>query len=165
MLKSDSKSLLIINSLRPPELQVKMSLIWVDIGIIRLVILTFFGPCFQAKMLQQQQQKELEKKEAELQRYMMFAFHLMSFFFTFTNWVQSIIIFYPLFKLLCSHLYFLPFGVVYVMVFWSAILSLLNEKNIRIRVLVILLLCQILCMSGNRKWEICQICLSHGLLF
>ena len=32
---------------------------------------------FQAKMLQQQQQKELEKKEAELQRYMMFAFHLM----------------------------------------------------------------------------------------
>ena len=45
-----------------------MSLIWVDIGIIRLVILTLFGPCFQAKMLQQQQQKELEKKEAELQR-------------------------------------------------------------------------------------------------
>lgn len=109
-LKSGSKSLLIINSLRPPKLQVKMSLIWVDIGIIRLVILTFFGPCFQAKMLQQQQQKELEKKEAELQRYMMFAFHLMSVFFTFTNWVRSIIIFYPLFKLLCSHLYFLPFG-------------------------------------------------------
>lgn len=45
-----------------------MSLIWVDIGIIRLVILTLFGPCFQTKMLQQQQQKELEKKEAELQR-------------------------------------------------------------------------------------------------
>lgn len=49
LLKSGSKSLLIINSSRPLKLQVKMSLIWVDTGIFRLVILTFFGPCFRQK--------------------------------------------------------------------------------------------------------------------